>query len=332
LTGQTLNAPITVASITGLAENYKIPTSFQWSFGVQQEIWRGSLLSVSYVGNENPHQTYYRENNLPSPSVLPALINGTVSYNTVVPYLGFHSINQLEVGQNSHYNSLQMNFRAQAGKNLTLQAAYTYSKTVDPGTGFGGDLNGISNPYDRTYDSGPGFSDRTHIGLVNFIYKLPFFQSSGRATKALLGGWEVSGIVMMQTGLPLNITQGGSQGSNGLANATNRPNFSGDISYPDTVDAWFSKTGFSSPALGAWGNSPRGFVRGPGRQNWNTSLFKSFVFNERGSRLEFRAESFNTWNHTQFRNVSTTFTASDFGQLTSVWDPRVFQLGLKLLF
>jgi hypothetical protein len=194
-------------------------------------------------------------------------------------------------------------------------------------------MNNISNPYDRSYDFGPGFSDRTHIGLINFIYRLPIFEhTSSKLTKALLGGWEVSGIVTMQTGLPLNITQGGSQGNNGLANSTNRPDLVGTVSYPHTVDEWFNTGAFVSPAIGAWGNSKRGIVRGPGRQNWNVSMFKSFVFNERGSRLEFRAESFNTWNHTQFRNVSTSFSASDFGQVTSVWDPRVFQLGMKLLF
>jgi hypothetical protein len=332
ITGQTLSAPITVASITGIANDYKIPTSYQWSLGVQQELWRQSVLSVSYVGNGNPHQTYYRETNLPSPSVLPGLINGTVAYNSVVPYLGFHSINMLEAGQNSHYNALQVNYRGQATRNLTLQVAYTLSRTIDPGTGFGGDLNGISNPYDRSYDNGVGFSDRTHIGLVNFIYQLPFFEnSSSRAKKALLGGWEVSGIVTAETGLPLNITQGGSQGSNGLANATNRPNFTGSVSYPQSVDAWFGTSGFSSPAIGQWGNMTRGIVRGPGRHNWNTSLFKNFKLTE-SARIEFRAESFNTWNHTQFKNVSTTFTAGDFGKVTSVYDPRVFQMGLKLLF
>jgi hypothetical protein len=332
LTGQTLAAPITVASITGLGADYKIPTSYQWSFGVQHELWRESVISVAYVGNQNPHQTYQRDINNPAPGVLPSLINGTVSYNTVVPYLGFHSIVLVEAGQNSHYNSLQMNFHAQVKSNLTLQATYTLSRTIDPGTGFGGDLNTISNPYNRSYDNGPGFSDRTHIGLVNFIYRLPIFENkNNRLTHSVLGGWELSGIVMMQTGLPLNITLGGPQGSNGLANATNRPDFTGTVSYPKTVDSWFSKSGFSTPAVGAWGNSARGFVRGPGRQNWNMSLFKNFAITERG-RIEFRVESFNTWNHTQFRNVSTSYTAGDFGQVTSVWDPRVFQLGLKILF
>ncbi|MEO8663311.1 MAG: hypothetical protein ABI693_32945, partial [Bryobacteraceae bacterium] len=126
---------------------------------------------------------------------------------------------------------------------------------------------------------------------------------------------------------------GGTQGSNGLASATNRPDYSGSVTYPKLVDTWFDKSAFSLPALGQWGTLGHGVIRGPGRQNWNISLFKSFVFSEaRGSKLEFRAESFNTWNHTQFRNVSTSFTSSNFGAVTSTWDPRVFQLGMKLVF
>jgi hypothetical protein len=80
-------------------------------------------------------------------------------------------------------------------------------------------------------------------------------------------------------------------------------------------------------------------VRGPGRDDWNLSLFKSFVISEaRGSRFEFRAESFNTWNHTQFKGdynnggISTNVGSSNFGQVTSAFDPREFQLGAKLIF
>jgi len=263
---------------------------------------------------------------------LPALINGTVAYNSVVPYLGFHSINLSENAQNSHYNSLQVNLHSQASKNLSLQFAYTLSHVIDPGGS--SDLSGVSNPYNRAYDIGPGSLDRTHIALINFIYQLPIFNSSqSRLVKSTLGGWEVSGIVTAETGLPLFINLGGSQGSNGLANATNRPDFSGSLTYPQTVSQWFGTSGFSTPAIGAWGTLPNGKVRQPGRDNWNVSLFKSFVFSEaRGSRLEFRVESFNTFNHTQFNGISSTFTSSNFGQVTSVWDPRVFQIGMKLMF
>jgi hypothetical protein len=151
--------------------------------------------------------------------------------------------------------------------------------------------------------------------------------------KTVAGGWEVSGIVTMESGLPLFINEGGSEGSNGLSGATNRPDLTGSVSYPGTISQFFTTSGFSNPAVGAWGNLGKGVVRGPGRDNWNLSLFKSFVFSEaRNSRIELRVETFNTWNHTEFQNVSTTFGSSNFGQVTSTWDPRVFQLGGKFIW
>ncbi len=338
LTGQTLVAPITVASITGLAgTDYKAPASYQFSIGVQRELGKGSVLSVSYVGNQNRHQNAYREINLPNPSQLPGLINKTVTYNTVVPYLGFNSVRMSENATNSHYNGLQANFHSQVSKSLTLQAVYTYSKAWDA-VGQGGnaqDLQNVSNPYDRSYDIGPSPLDRRHIAIVNFIYQLPFFrgQNTSPIVKSALGGWEISGIGTIETGLPLNINLGGAQGSNGLANATNRPNVTGSVSEPHSLASWFSPSAFSTPAIGAWGNFPARSVYGPGRDNWNVSLFKAFTFSEaRGSRLEVRFETFNTFNHTQYQNISTTFTDSRFGQVTSTYNPRNVQLGAKLMF
>ncbi len=95
-----------------------------------------------------------------------------------------------ENAQNSNYNSLQMNMRAQVQNSLTLQVAYTYSKAMDPATGSGGagDLANVSNPYDRHYDYGPGGLDRTHIFLVNFVYDIPFLKNSQhRMLKSTLG-------------------------------------------------------------------------------------------------------------------------------------------------
>uniref|UniRef100_Q01TK2 TonB-dependent transporter Oar-like beta-barrel domain-containing protein n=1 Tax=Solibacter usitatus (strain Ellin6076) TaxID=234267 RepID=Q01TK2_SOLUE len=338
LSGQTLVAPITIADITGLAySDYKSPASYQFSFGVQQELGKGSVVSVSYVGNTNRHQNDYRETNLPAPSQLAGLINGTAVYNSVVPYAGFHSIRLSENAINSHYNSLQINYHGRINNSLSLQGAYTLSKSFDPVAQGGNaqDLQNVSNPYDRSYDNGPSPLDRRHIGLINFIYQIPAFngKNTSRLMKSTLGGWELSGIGTIETGFPLNINLGGSQGSNGLANATNRPNVNGTVDTPHTINAWFGASAFSLPALGAWGNFPRGSVYGPGRHNWNLSLFKSFVFSEaRNSRLEFRAETFNTFNHTQFQNVSSTFTASDFGHVTSTYNPRNIQLGVKLMF
>jgi len=337
LTGATLTAPITVDNVTGLDQtDYKAPSSNQYSIGVQQAIGKDTVLSVSYVGNQNRHQEAYTPINNPSPNLLPALINGTVAYNTVVPYLGYGNINMSGNDMNSHYNSLQMNLHSRLGKDLSLQVVYTYAKAMDPVTGgSAADMQTVSDPYNRAYDVGPSPFDRRNTFVANFIYKLPILRGAdtNKVLKATLGGWELSGIVTEESGIPVNVTLGGSQGSNGVDGGTNRPNIAGNVSYPKTFASWFSTSSFSSPAIGAWGNMVRDSVYGPGRNNWNVAFVKDFTFSEsRGSYFEIRAETFNLFNHTQANGVSSGFTSSNFGQVTSTWDPRTIQIGLRLMF
>ncbi len=331
--------PINAASITGLAiDDYKLPASYQYSVGVQHQLNAKSVLSISYVGNQNRHQSDQREINLPDQSTLPALIGGA-QYNTALglPYLGFHSIDLYNNEANSHYNALQIDLSSQVGRDLALRAFYTLSRTIDPTTGGngGGDLSNVSNPYlGWKYDVGPGGYDRTHSAAVNFIYDIPLLRnSSNRLLKSTIGGWQVSGIVTLTSGLPINPQLTGGQSGNGLPNATNRPDQTGSVSYPHTVAEWFNTAAFADPANGTFGDAKHNSLRGPGRDNWNLSLFKSFVFSEtRGSRFEIRVETFNTWNHTEFQNVSNGLGSSNFGQVTSAFDPRIFQLGGKLYF
>jgi hypothetical protein len=331
--------PINPAGITGLAlDEYQQPASYQWSIGVQRQLGARSVLGVAYVGNTNRFQNDYRENNLPDETYLPALIGGA-NYNTApgLPYAGFNSIRLSTNEANSHYNGLQFDLSSQVGRDLTLRAFYTYSQTIDPTTGGngGGDLSNVSNPYAGwKYDVGPGGYDRRHNASVNFVYDLPVFRhTENRFVKTTLGGWEVSGIVTMTSGLPVNPQISGNQGGNGIPNATNRPDVVGKVSYPHSVAEWFDTSAYALPALGAWGNAGHNSIRGPGRDNWNISLFKSFVLSEsRGSRFELRVETFNTWNHTQLNQVSNQLGSSNFGQVTSAFDPRIFQLGGKIYF
>jgi hypothetical protein len=340
-TGTAAALPINPATITGLAiDEYKQPASYQFSIGVQRQLSSRSVLSVAYVGNTNRFQNDYREANLPDESSLAPIINGIAgaNYNTAagLPFPGFHSINLSTNEANSHYNSLQIDLSSQVGKDLTLRAFYTLSRTIDPGAGNGGqDLQNVSNPYAGwLYDVGPGGYDRTHNASVNFIYDLPIFRhSEHRFIKSTLGGWEVSGIVTITSGLPINPQLTGGQSGNALPNANNRPDQVASVSYPHSVGEWFSTSSFALPAVGAFGDAGHNSLRGPGRDNWNISLFKSFVLSEtRGSRLELRVESFNTWNHTEFNQVSNGLGSSNFGQVTSAFDPRVFQLGGKIYF
>jgi hypothetical protein len=344
--------PTHAASITGLdIANYKLPTSYQWSIGVQHALSTRSVLTVSYVGNVGRHQNFYTNINLPTESDLGALLASGAQYQTApgLAYPGFTSIKPSENEANTHYNGLQMDLNAQLSHDLTLRALYTYSKAVDPttaGSG-GGDLGTVSNPYAGwLYDVGPSGYDIRHVAVVDFIYDIPLLRHSGsHLLQTGLGGWQISGIVTMESGLPINIGLGNNQGGN-FVGGSNRPNLVSSVSYPHTVGEWFnpgSQTSpqFAFPAPGAWGTLGHYALRGPGRDNWNVSLFKNFVISEaRGSRFELRLETFNTWNHTQFQNIGTTFNGynkdgtikGNFGQVTSAYDPRILQLGGKIYF
>jgi hypothetical protein len=325
------------------------------------------VLSVSYVGTQNRNQSFYSQTNFPDQSLLAGYVNktpGIAPYNTVVPYLGFKGIQMAQNSANSDYNSVQVAMRGSFLSNdLTYQVGYTYSHANDSITQncqSGGDLCPVSNPYlGWKYDYGPSAFDRRNVFFTNFVYQIPLLKNSqNKLLKTTLGGWEISGIVTASSGAPLNIGLNGQSVSSIIPNTANRPDQIASGGDPHTVNEWFNINNYAAPAPGTWGDTPRNSVRGPGRQNWNLSFFKNFVFNEtRGSNLQFRAEFFNVWNHTQFQGntvangISTNFNGGgvggvnpcqpslpmapncgNFGAITAAYDPRIIQLALKLNF
>jgi len=342
--------PVLPVGITGIGLNYKPPVSYQYSIGVQQALGPRSVLGISYVGSQGRHENDYREVNLPPASDLPGLVSsGGTGINQLFNYLGYGAIRLSEDEANSHYNSLQVDLHAKVRNDLQLQFGYTFSRAVDSSVsvGSGGDLQSITNPYvGPRYDVGPSLFDRTNIAFVNFVYQIPLLRSSGnRLLKTTAGGWALSGIVTMESGSPINLGVSGKNVENLFPGgfSGNRPDLTGTISYPKTVNQWFDPAAFTAPACvtgpDCYGNAGFDALRGPGRDDWNLSLFKNFVISEeRGSRVEFRVETFNTWNHTQFEGdannggISINQGSSNFGAVTSAFDPREFQFGLKLFF
>jgi hypothetical protein len=351
--GQTAVAPITVADITGLSVNhYKLPVAYQYSAGIQRSLASRTVLAVMYVGNQSRQQNYYSDINLPDQSQLPGIINHTVQRNNVNPYTGFGSIKMSTDGANANYNGLQVDLNSQIKRDLSLRVFYTLSRSYDSsnqtnGGGGGGDLVSVSNPYAGwKYDWGPSGYDRTNNLSFNFIYDLPFMRHASNAfARALVGGWEVSGIVTIESGLPINITMTGDPGGNGVG-GNNRPDKVGALVAPHTKQQWITDSAFGAPAVGVWGNLPYDAVRGPGRDNWNLSLFKNFVISEaRGSQFELRLETFNTFNHPQIQSIPTgagcdptiatgpqCAGTSNFGQPNGFFPGRIVQLGGKISF
>ncbi|HEY3971603.1 MAG TPA: carboxypeptidase regulatory-like domain-containing protein [Candidatus Sulfotelmatobacter sp.] len=358
------NLPILPLGVTGIAVHYPTPMSFQYSIGVQQAIGAHAVLNIAYVGDQGRRENYYQAINLPAEADLPALtLAGAPSPNVdpTLTYPGYGGIRLAYNGANSTYNSLQTTLTGKIHRDLQLQVSYTLAKAMDATTssGSGGDLENATNPYQGwRADWGPSVYDRRNVFFANFVYELPIFRNSpSRLVKGALGGWELSGIITEETGAPVNLGVSGTQSvliggvpvnqstaAAVLGNTGVRPNVTGSVSYPKTAAQWFSTSNFSFPTCSqggsgadCYGNTPFDFIRGPGHNNFDLSLLKNFAFTER-FRLEFRAEAFNAFNHTQFQGNSDTgglgnnFNSGNFGQITQAYDGRQFQLGLKLIY
>jgi hypothetical protein len=354
--------PIVVPTVTQLnSARYQLPASYQYSFGVQRALASRSVLSLAYVGNVEHYQSDAVNTDLPPINQLPALAVSSGAYNTLLPYLGYHAILTDQDEGNSSYNSLQIELHSHLRNGLQLQGAYTFSRAIDPSTGSGGDgfdLDTVSNPYAGwSYDRGPSVFDRTHVAFVNFIYDLPLFRNSASGfLKSSLGGWQTSGIVTMESGAPLNLGVSGSTVCSFVPDCAVRPNLTGKISYPkskatlssgNNTMQWFDPTAFSiapvstGSSVSTFGDLGHNALRGPGRDNWNLALFKTFPLVEQ-SHIELRAEAYNVWNHTQFSantvgggasgGIGSSLAGTDFGKVNSAYDPRVFQFGAKIIW
>ncbi len=354
ITGATAAQAFFPSTLTNISYHYPPPGTAQFSLGVQRQIAPSVIGVVQYVGSTGWSQNNTRAiNTLPlSDPVVGLAKRQAVATNTtinvpgqapIVPtanlyrqFPGFSGITQEENRTNFSYHSLQVGVRMEDKHGLTFQLAYTYSHEIDTATN---DLNAVSNPFNIEYDRASGGFDRRQIFNANYFYKLPFFAKSGNAFQRIaFGGWEVSGVTNVQSGIPQSITYNGTDTLGLGGGTTNRPNIVGKISYPKTQLAWFDKTAFAAPIAPWAGGTTQGFGNArkdaiilPGLFNFNLSAFKTFAITER-LNLQMRVESFNTFNHTQFQNINANTNDPNFGQVTSAYDPRVLQLGAKLAF
>jgi hypothetical protein len=367
LTGATSTVPIGAAGMTNFSYYYPNPATVQYSLGIQQQLAPSVVAALGYVGSNGWNQDDLREiNDLPLSAVAEreAVATGganglNANANLYRPYSGYSNIRQEENGVGFSYNSLQAALRMDNRHGLSLQLAYTWSHEIDiqsadlttsTQSGSGGTL---SDPYNARYDRGSGNFDRRHIFNANYIYALPFFAHSNGFARTALGGWQLSGVTQAEAGSPVNphfngyfagqtAPTGFTSDTLGLGgNTTNRPNLNSKVSYPKTEKQWFGTSAFSLPSApwnggtnNGFGNAGKDAVVGPGLFNWNLSLYKDFLFssNAEGPRLELRAESFNTFNHTEFNSIDTGTNDSTWGQVTNTYDPREFQFGGKILF
>ncbi len=339
------NVSLVPKTLRGTPVKSRTPNTQQWSLDVQRQIWGGTIFDVGFYGSKSTHLIGIIDINQPQVgayvtaglAAAGALSGSPASLNTIRPYKGYGPINTIQPLFNANYNSLQVSAQKRFAGRSSIGINYTWSKAL---TDAQSDRSSAAqNTYNIAGEYGRTALDRTHIFNTNFVYELPWLRDGKGLAGHVLGGWEVSGILAANSGLPLTIFAGGSadpagQGCRGPSACSVRPDLVADPNGPKTILQWFNTAAFTNVPAGQArpGNERRGVVNGPGFWRTDLSLFKNFNFTERVG-LQFRAETFNALNHTNLDAVGTTTgVASTFGKVVSARDPRNIQFGLKLNF
>jgi hypothetical protein len=342
------------------APAFHSPYSQQYSLDVQQELMPSLLFDLGYYGAHDTHLIGYDDINSPAPGaaaaagILPAggFVNSaqTTTANQVRPFKGYAFMWAVEPIFNSNYNSLQLSVKKHfKGKSL-IEGSYTWQRNLSNGPI--GDRS--SAPQDRTNikaEYGRAAYDRNNFASIDFVWDLPWYHEQHGLVGRVVGGWEISGIVALSSGIPTTVTA--SQGGDlfgtstvfadvaGLAISGNspasfRPNQTGNPQGGPglkTKTKWFNTSVFSAPsaALGLPGDEKRGAVTAPGYNREDLGLFRNFRI-VKDVVFQLRGEAFNVLNHTNYNAISATATSTTFGTVTGARESRILQVAGKLSF
>ena len=312
-----------------LTADRKHPDTYVQNWNLQlSKQFGNNVLDVGYVGNKGTHvDTSLQNFNQPDP--------GPGDIQARRPYPSFARIRMAYFGANTNYNSLQVHFERRLSKGLNFTAAYTWSHEIDNAletTNSGG--CGCQDPNNLADNRASGVYDQRHNLVVGFIWQVPLAQHATGFTGAVARGWSIQGILTFASGNPFDILESfDSQNNDGLWERPNLVTGQTINALHQNPSSWFNVNAFT-PSVYMYGNSPRDPVVGPGTQNVNLTLAKTFrmPYSEHHA-LEFRAETFNLANTPQFSNPDPKLGDAAFGQVTSTkLDNREIQLALKYSF
>jgi hypothetical protein len=374
---QTVQFP---ANLRGFTRDGHVSTVYNWNAGIQRELPFQVMLDVAYVGSAGRHGLNGYDVNRPGfgsawlpqnqdPTVTPKY-DGTTTLpvNFSRRYQGYGNINLYEFGSSSNYNSLQASLNRRLATGLQFGAAYTWSRAMGTANG---DADAFHPTNARMYSYAPFAFDRRHNLVFNYIYNTPKVARNGNVLdnwlgRAVFNNWVVSGLTSLVAGAPLTI----SYTVSGISSTDLNRRLTGDetlgprvaltgkpaqLSKSErTIYRWIDAAAFA-PAVApsfALESAARGYVYGPGINNWDVSIFKSFPFSADGKRfIQLRLEMFNAPNHTQYSGLNTTVNFDQtgkvtnlptamggaggrygFGTISAARDPRLMQLAAKIYF
>jgi hypothetical protein len=341
---------------SGVQPDLRTPTIESWSLKVEQQISTNTSVSVGYVGSHGYHELLSIDANLPAATICPATPcpgaypAGTLFYPANSPLANnsvWNTTHWFSEGISS-YHGLEVDVNRRLARGLQLRGVYTFSKALDDGDNVNTSVATnspafVANPLDPKSDYGRASFDVRHSGVFNATYELPFGRTGSGASPwvaRILGDWQVSGIETLQSGLPftpqLSYNPSNDGDTRNPVRPSLNPNFSGAV-IEGGPSRYFNPAAFIQPLPGTYGNVGRNTLRGPGLVETDVSASKKFSLSERLG-LQFRAEIFNLFNHTNFNTPNLVVFAAatggpspTAGVITSTGTTsRQVQFGLKL--
>ncbi len=326
--------PVARYTQPSISPNMVTPYIEQWSFGLQKELTSSLALETTYYGSTGNKLVDSIPINNPDPGP-------SSTTDARRPFQPWGAISNTGNIGRSYFNSLQVRMDKRFAQGVSGLVSYTWGKSIDTGTGTAtgsdGD-SGTQNPKDYFADRGLSGFDVRHRFVGSYTLEIPvgqghhFLNKPSKVLDAVAGGWQLSGIVTLQSGSPFSPTAADVTGG---AVGSQRPNYLRDwrVSNP-TPDQWFDRSAFCGAAscgLTSFGTAGRNSLIGPPLKKSDLSLQKFFAVRE-GQRLQFRAEMFNFTNHPNFFLPSGRVDLATGGKISQSQAPRVVQLGLKYLF
>jgi hypothetical protein len=338
------------ANVTYMPRDYRSSKVQSWFVSAQRELGRGMIVDVAYVGNRSDGLLLFANFNQATPNNSA----GTVPLQARRPIPEFADITYSFNGGYSRHHAFQAKFDWRLRAGLSILSSLTLSRTIDNGSGSLENQNGNApapqNFYDMAADEGLSNYHQPYNTTTSFVWELPI--GRGRAllgdaspvVDALLGGWQIAGINTVYAGAPVTFTyspgatfvvSGIQQDFRGANNY--RPNVTGDPLAPAgqrSITNYFNRDAVVVPTDPSqpFGNAERNSVRGENFWQVDFAASKYFPMPWRDGRLEFRFEAFNLLNRTNFGSPNGNRSAAGFGTVTTTFDPRQIQLGLKLTF
>ncbi len=318
-------------SLSTINRNFRDPYIQQWNFSVERELPWQLVLTAGYLGNHGVKLA--NDQNINAPYAGPGATQAKR------PFPAFSTVTSFENIGASKYEAGFVKVERRFSAGFTLLASYTLSKLLDMG-GINSD-NDIGttlprNPLNPNADYGRSNFDSRQRFVTSFVWRIPVGTGHAlggqwpAAMQQVVGGWQVNGIISVQTGLPVTPLLSFDNSNTGLGldepNCIANPN-----NGPKTTAQWFTTSAFALPPQYSYGNCGRNIITGPGIADVDFSAFKIFHIWE-NANLQFRSEFFNLFNHPNFNPPGTTYGTPSFGVITSAGDPRIIQFALKLTF